>query len=124
MAIKITRWSPDTCPCVIDYEWNDAVPQEARVHVANAIIEACAAHAAVTVPAAHLALVLEENQRKNIFNGDLAGRIDLSGRIVDYVYDAARILLVRIEPLTGPERALLLSRIANDTRFAGRVVIL
>ena len=33
MTVKTTRWSPDTCGCVLEYSWDDALPQEARVHV-------------------------------------------------------------------------------------------
>lgn len=33
MAIQTTRWSPDTCNCVILYQWDDALPDDQRVHI-------------------------------------------------------------------------------------------
>lgn len=33
MALRTTRWKPDTCGCVIVYEWDDALDENARTHV-------------------------------------------------------------------------------------------
>lgn len=30
----ITTWHPDTCACVIQYEWDDTEPEATRVHTA------------------------------------------------------------------------------------------
>lgn len=43
MTIKTTRWSPDTCECVATYSWDDAVPDEQRVHTPISL-EPCADH--------------------------------------------------------------------------------
>lgn len=32
--MSITRWKPDTCNCVIEYEWDASLPVEQRVHTA------------------------------------------------------------------------------------------
>lgn len=29
---RITTWSPDTCNCVIEYEWDDTEDQNTRKH--------------------------------------------------------------------------------------------
>jgi len=29
---KITLWKPDTCDCILLYEWDDQIPNDLRVH--------------------------------------------------------------------------------------------
>lgn len=62
---KLTRWSPDTCGCVIDYEWDDTQAEDVRVHTAVRTVKRCLAHQADTDVALHYSKALEENQRKN-----------------------------------------------------------
>lgn len=57
----MTRWSPDTCACQIEYD-------SAGNFTATAV--ACARHAASANTAAHLTAVLAENRKKN---GIIAG---------------------------------------------------
>ncbi len=61
----ITTWHPDTCGCVIDYEWDDAIPHDQRVHTAVKT-ELCEAHKGIGSDKrlAH-ETVVDENQRKN-----------------------------------------------------------
>ena len=68
MAIKTTRWSPDTCSCVIEYTWDDAVPQASRVHSLDSYITKCVAHASLSTDTDRWNCVLEENPRKNFAN--------------------------------------------------------
>lgn len=44
MSKHITRWSPDTCGCVLDYEWDDSVPQDQRTHAISEVVKACPNH--------------------------------------------------------------------------------
>jgi len=64
MAIRTTRWSPDTCTCVIDYTWDDTTSETNRVHTLSTITK-CPAHIAQTDSTAY-STVLDENPRKNI----------------------------------------------------------
>lgn len=57
MALKVTRWSPDTCGCKIDIEWDTDNP---NVHTHN-LITACPAHSGKSGSD-----ILVENQTKNI----------------------------------------------------------
>lgn len=63
MTIQTTRWRPDTCGCTIDYEWDDSVSQELRVHTVKEISK-CIYHQALGLPEAYTA-VQEENASKN-----------------------------------------------------------
>lgn len=42
--IKKTLWSPDTCGCVLEYEWDDSVPTEERTHTPTRATKICAEH--------------------------------------------------------------------------------
>lgn len=69
--IRITKWRPDTCGCEVDYEWDDTVSQDERVHTAVATIK-CAEHDGVDDDNVTIYdTVLEENQRKNRTLGQL-----------------------------------------------------
>lgn len=66
--IKVTQWSPDTCGCVFEYEWDDAQNEDTRVHTFKQVAKECVSHS-------HLQgnnkkdmydSSLEENRRKNL----------------------------------------------------------
>jgi hypothetical protein len=63
MTINTTRWSPDTCTCVVEYSWDTEVLAEQRTHELTSI-EKCPVHSSLTDSQAYLA-VTEENPRKN-----------------------------------------------------------
>ena len=63
MAIKTTRYSPDTCQCVIEYTWDDTQPEATRTHTLSTISK-CSAHSALGDTTAYNT-VFEENPRKN-----------------------------------------------------------
>jgi hypothetical protein len=58
----MTRWSPDTCGCVIDYD------DDLKV---TAVVTKCARHASTPDDAAHLETVLAHNRKKNHVHGAL-----------------------------------------------------
>lgn len=63
--MKVTRWSPDTCGCVVEYEWDDTVPAKNRVRKFKACVRKCPRHAHLDDEAVYNAIT-EENSRKNI----------------------------------------------------------
>ena len=75
MVIKITRWSPDTCDCVFDYEWDDAQSEDVRVHNFKQVAKECTSHSHLTGNNKKdmYDSSLEENKRKN---GSLAELVD------------------------------------------------
>ena len=58
--IRTTLWKPDTCKCAIEYEWDDAVPQDIRTHSFERFINQCQHHTEVDWSKA-----LQHNQEKN-----------------------------------------------------------
>lgn len=61
---KITRWRPDTCGCIIEYEWDDSEAEDSRTHTLRSESSIpCAIHAADGEELMNV--VLTENQTKN-----------------------------------------------------------
>ena len=67
MTIKTTRWSPDTCNCVIEYTWDSESTEANRTHTLSTISK-CSIHQAQSDSTAYTT-VLDENPRKNITLG-------------------------------------------------------
>ena len=66
MTIKTTRYSPDTCACVIDYTWDDTTTEDQRVHTLSNYVNKCAAHSSLATDQQRWNAVFEENPRKNL----------------------------------------------------------
>ena len=64
-------WKPDTCDCEIEYEWDDSVLTEQRVHTVSKIIKCCDAHKNLTDKVQNYNTVVNENTRKNILYGKI-----------------------------------------------------
>ena len=65
MTIQTTEWRPDTCGCVLYYEWDDTTPSASRVHTPVNSIK-CSFHANQATHSATYNSVLDENSRKNL----------------------------------------------------------
>jgi hypothetical protein len=65
MTIKTTRFSPDTCQCVLEYEWDDTLSETNRTHTLSNYVSKCPAHSGLS-DANGWNTVFEENPRKNI----------------------------------------------------------
>jgi hypothetical protein len=66
MAIKTTRYSPDTCECVLEYTWDDTVAEENRTHTLSNFINRCSAHSSLSSDNDRWNTIFDENPRKNI----------------------------------------------------------
>jgi hypothetical protein len=62
--INTTRWSPDTCKCVLEYTWDDSIPEDQRVHTPANIVFKCDKHIIVDSSTIYDS-VKDENQTKN-----------------------------------------------------------
>lgn len=92
---KITRWSPDTCGCVIDYEWDTDVPAEERVHTTVHTVQ-CEHHKGVSHKECH-AFVLAENQKKNKVVNLIAAATGVEAHTVSFKFDSKRKLKIVLE---------------------------
>lgn len=58
-------WSPDTCGCKLEFEWNKDVPSEQRVHTPTRIIKTCSIHKRFTSVMGLAKRLFSENNTKN-----------------------------------------------------------
>jgi hypothetical protein len=65
MATKITRYSPDSCDCIIEYSWDDTEPETTRTHTLSTYVNKCSAHSILATDQDRWNAVFEENPRKN-----------------------------------------------------------
>lgn len=63
--LKVTRWSPDTCSCIIDYQWDDTLPNDQITLTPVNIVQRCTAHESLQDTNSVYDAVNEENPRKN-----------------------------------------------------------
>lgn len=107
MAKQITRWTPDTCDCVIDLEWDDEVPAEERVHTVSKVVKK-PEHFKSATDKQIFETVLAENQSKNRVIGQLKKELVLSDEEeVKWSLDEERKLHVEIpegKSLTATKR--------------------
>jgi len=65
MVINTTRYSPDTCDCVIEYTWDSTQSESTRVHTLSNYVHKCTAHSGLATDTDRWNTVFEENPRKN-----------------------------------------------------------
>jgi hypothetical protein len=65
MVIHTTRWSPDTCQCILEYEWDDSVPENQRTHTPATVVKKCTGHQPLPDINSVFNTLLDENPRKN-----------------------------------------------------------
>jgi hypothetical protein len=77
MVLKTTRWSPDTCDCILEYEWDDAVPNDQIVINYKNTVKQCSNHTHLTGNNKRdtYDAVNEENKRKNGTVAELITRL-------------------------------------------------
>lgn len=123
--IKVTRWSPDTCGCKIEYEWDTELDGLQRVHTWVNTVRTCAAHTAHSGPPLYV-VVHEENTRKNWMLGILEAsfpEMPKGGEQYAWSFDADRVLHVQLpKGTTGTQRNQM--KAAADIQFGPGLVVL
>jgi hypothetical protein len=109
MTINTTRWSPDTCTCIVEYSWDSELAPEQRTHNFTSI-QKCPVHSSLTDSEAY-AVVTEENPRKNI---SLQTALDNGPAALFDLQDNARVLKQNITynfswSGTAPDRVLTIN---------------
>lgn len=139
MAKHTTRWSPDTCSCVIEYEWDDLDPPETRTHTLFNYVNRCTAHTILPNDSDRYLSVKEENTRKNIAH---QGILDNGPNGLFDIVDGNRVLKNNIAISwswggIAPDRVLTISysgitltqqqknaiQTFLNNRFGGKVII-
>ncbi len=130
--IKTTTWSPDTCGCKIEYDWDTEVSQASRTHTLKQFVKRCPAHDTGTEAVAYAA-VTDENTRKNRLRGAILADFPAL-RVVDgdgnadfadgfsWSFDDQRRLVVTLPNVSGPVLANIRT-LADATFGAGKVIV-
>ena len=140
MTIQTTRWSPDTCSCVIEYTWDDTEPEATRTHTVSNYINTCTEHSLLADNTTRWNTITEENPRKNtalqvaLDNGpttlyDLSGTSRVLKPTITYNYSWSgippnRVLTISFTgvSLTNAQKTTI--RNALNTRFGTGKVLL
>lgn len=116
--IRVTRWHPDTCECIVDFEWDDSLP---AVHNIKEVIRACAPHAGLS-PTQLWAALMDENPRKNYTFGFAEAITPVNADDCEWSFNAKRVLQVTIRGLTGIHKAQLQTK-CNQKFGPGKVKV-
>lgn len=65
MRMHSCEWRPDTCECVIEYEWDADLPQNEQTFSVKKVISKCKAHDKTATDADHYTTVVDDNKMKN-----------------------------------------------------------
>ena len=121
--LKVTRWSPDTCRCVLEYEWDDAEDENTRENTLKAVIQKCSYHSFAADEDVYREVLLE-NSIKNIAFAE-AERIipSINPENYKWSFDEGRKLKVQFPDVTSAQKAKLLQTFSE--RFGeGKVEVL
>lgn len=122
---QTTRWSPDTCGCVIEYEWDDSVKDTEREHTISRIVQPCKEHEGLGLKDAdHFLQVTQENVSKNqAFEIVKAKAAEVNPDTFSYSFDKDRKLVIDVSglDLEAADKAALLTEL--QTKLAVDVSI-
>lgn len=99
--IQQTQWTPDTCGCVLVYEWDDTVPQDQRIHTPVSA-RACPVHVGLANVLDHHEAVRTENRYKNLVVHEVAKALGWESAIEDP--DTGEVLVTEKNPHVHPAR--------------------
>lgn len=132
MAKNVTRWSPDTCDCVIEYEWDTDAPPESLVLNFRNLVKSCPYHSSLSGEEIFQE-VTSENTRKNMVFAEaqkiLPSLTDEKGdpKTEDYnwSFDEKRKLKVGFLNISVKPAEKAQLKAACDTKFgAGKVEVI
>lgn len=122
--MKITRWGPDTCECILDYEWDADLPLESRTFTIVGVFKTCDAHSGLATIQQKFNQVKDENGRKNkvyglieqylpsafetVVNPDGTTYTVLAGgREFSWSFDVNRNILINLVNFTAQEKTTI-----------------
>lgn len=119
--LKTTVWRPDTCNCVLEFQWDTEDPELNRVHTFLPPKEVCQVHSLVA-PRIINEEVMRENRIKNVAISMLVEGTELNEGDISWSFRSDRTLGLAIKtPLSDQERARFTA--AADIRFGPQKVI-
>lgn len=108
--LKTTQWSPDTCGCIFEYEWDTDVPESTRTHTLKRLVTACAAHAGTERQ--RYDAVVTENTAKNRGVSRVAEVLAVEPDSVSWAIDPQTRDITLTAAMTSPQRTSLATDLA------------
>lgn len=127
MTKQTTRWRPDTCGCVITYDWDSDLPNDQIVFTVNTVEQACPEHKGLSDQEVFDSIT-KENTSKNEFlkdvmdsypsltrdllddDGNVIGKTFKAGQMPEWSFDKERNLTISVPDsvaLTPEEKAAI-----------------
>ena len=129
---QVTRWRPDTCGCVLEYEWEDTEDLDTRTVTHKKTVVTCSAHARLKDQGLYDA-VHSENTRKNITFGLLIEDLTEEEKAEAYYkykwrFDQNRVLIIDFEGTSAEAKASVEARLntrfgVNKVKFEGMIEV-
>ena len=94
-----TRWQPDTCGCVVEYEWDDT--EEPRVHRIKNIVRQCLLHEKLGKIEDIFSGVVDDNRLKNIVVNRIAELTSKQVEDIPFSFDEKRQLHLQLDSKTS-----------------------
>lgn len=92
--MKVTRWSPDTCRCVFEYEWDETTKEDNRTHTLKTVVNRCSEHA--LADQALFDAVIDENKTKNAVVTEIISLTTLTPEDIIFSYTLDRKLEIAL----------------------------
>lgn len=134
--LKTTRWKPDTCGCVLEYTWDDSVPEGQREHSPARVVTACEYHTGKNVKEV-FNKVKEENTGKNRAIARIMELSDVTeeetdregnvtkkmkvGKRIDWGFDEERNIELDLIGFTEQEKAKAVAELVKDASISDRI---
>jgi len=122
--LRVTRWRPDTCDCIFEYEWDDTQSQDARTHSFKKAVQLCEHHQTLLATKAYDEVISENSRKNTVFT--LAQEIKSDIALEDYTWSFDKIRKLKVGflgKLKGAEKAQL--KTLCSTRFeAGKIEVI
>lgn len=127
MVINVTRWYPDTCSCVIEYEWDSEQNEDERVHKFKSIVGVCPDHTSLSGDGLFQS-VLKENRMKNMLLPEIQNIVpDFDNdKHYKWSFDKTRTLKVNLAHpyfTSNPNQKKTVQDICDTKYGKGKVVI-
>ena len=133
--IKTTQWSPDTCECKLEYEWDTEDTKPNKTFTGRNVINACSRHAGGS-PNSVFGKVLADNNAKNntikvltanfpvLTKTDDEGNVKIRQDAFSYVLREDRVYEITISDLNSEEKIQAQSLINDELGDVDKVIIM
>lgn len=120
---KTTRWSPDTCDCVFEYEWDSSLEENERTHTLKKVVQMCGYHKNLETTKAYEEVVSENTRKNKVFGMVAQIKKDILSDDYSWSFDKDRKLVVNFNNLTSVQKSQI-TQACDSTFGIGKVEVI